>query len=131
MPQVVTAANDSIYGRVASRLSECDRKDLDAGIKEFNLKRHVYNRSLLPDELIHPRFANLARAVDRGIEAMIIAGRRAIQLDLKANQRIVPRWAQDHMEITAMETEHDLAEWRFESAKLRDDVPGTVEPPLV
>jgi hypothetical protein len=57
-----------------------ERKDFDTGIKEFNLKRHLFDRALLPDKLIHPRQSNLARAVGAGIASMIGAGGRAVQL---------------------------------------------------
>jgi hypothetical protein len=39
-------------------LAKRERKDFDAGIKEFNLKGQVLDRPLLPDELIHARLWN-------------------------------------------------------------------------
>jgi len=48
-------------------LAKSERKGLDAGIKEFNLKGHVFDRSLLPNELVHPWQSNLAQAIGAGI----------------------------------------------------------------
>jgi hypothetical protein len=60
-------------------LAKRRRKDLYAGVKEFNLKGHVFDRPLLPHKLIHPRLSNLAR-LGAGIGSMIVAGRGAISV---------------------------------------------------
>ena len=74
-------------------LTKRERKDLHTGIKEFNLKGHVFDRPFLPDQLIHSRLSNLARAIGAGIGSMIVAGGCAIQLYLEANGRPVLRRA--------------------------------------
>src|SRR5258708_27117081 len=112
-------------------LAKRERKDFNTGIKEFNLKGHVFDRSLLPDELIHPRLSNLARAIGAGIGSMIVGWRDSIQLYLEANGRPVLRRAQDHMEVARMEPEHNLAGRRIECATLRTGLPRSVEPPLI
>src|SRR5258706_6721376 len=73
-------------------LAEREREHLDAGIEEFDLEGHVFDRPLLPDQLIHPRFPNLARAIGAGIGAMIAARRGAVQRYLEANGRPLLRW---------------------------------------
>jgi hypothetical protein len=112
-------------GRRASTLrfllAKRERKDLDAEIKEFNLKGHVFDLPLLPDELIHPRLLNLACAIGAGIGSMMVAGCCAIQLHLEANGRPVLRRAQDQMEVAAVEPRHNLAGRRFEGAILGTD----------
>lgn len=59
-------------------LTKRERKDFNVGIKEFNLKGHVFDGPLLPDKLIHPRPSNLAGAISAGIGPMIVSGRGAI-----------------------------------------------------
>lgn len=71
-------------------LTEGERKGLDTWIEEFNLKSCVLDRSVLPDELIHPGLPNLACAVSGGIGTMIGVGRDAVQFDFEANRRPVP-----------------------------------------
>src|SRR5580693_9088417 len=66
--------------RLACLLAERERKDLDTGIEEFKLKNRIFDRPLLPDELIHPGLSNLACAIGRGIGSMIVAGRGAVHL---------------------------------------------------
>ena len=75
------------------RLTKRERKDLNAGVKEFNLKGHVFDRPLLPDELIHPRLSNLAGAIVPGIGSMIALGRGTIELYLEADGHPILRWA--------------------------------------
>jgi len=58
----------------SSLLAKRERKDLDAGIEEFDLEGHVFDRPLLPDELIHPRLSNIARSIGSGIGSMVVAG---------------------------------------------------------
>ena len=62
---------------------------------------------------------------------MIVAGRGAIQLYLEANGRPILRRAQDHMEVAAVEPEHNLAGRRFECATLGAGVPRSAESPLI
>ena len=112
-------------------LAKRKRKDLDAGIEEFNFKSYVFDRSLLPDELIHPRLSNLARAIGAGIGSMIIAGRCAIQLYLEANGRPVLRRTQNHMEVAAVEPEHDRTGCRLKHGALRADVPRSAQSQLI
>jgi hypothetical protein len=95
-------------------LAKRERKGRDAGIEEFDLKGHVSDRTLLPNELIHPRLSNFARAIGAGIGSVIATGLGAIQLYPEANGRCVPSRAQDHMEVAAVEAEHYLAGHRFE-----------------
>src|SRR5205823_3193592 len=112
-------------------LTKRERKGLDAGIEEFNLKDHVFDGPLLPDELIHPRLSNLARSIGAGIGSMIVAGHGAIQLHLEANRRPALRRAQDHMDVAAVEPEHNLAGRRCECATLGPGVPRSAESPLI
>lgn len=53
---------------ISRDLAKRERKDLDTGIEEFDLKGHVLDRPHLPDELIHPWLLNLASAVGAGID---------------------------------------------------------------
>ena len=71
-------------------LAKGERKGLNAGIEELDLKGHIFGRPLLPDELIHPRLPNLARAIGAGIGSMIVAGCSAIQLQPEAMNSKVP-----------------------------------------
>ena len=61
-------------------LAEGERKSLDTWIEEFNLKGSVLDRPLLPDELIHPGYLNLTRAIGGGIGSMIVPGCGAVYL---------------------------------------------------
>ena len=83
--------------------------DRDSGIQEFNLERHIFNRLFLPDKLVQSRLADFPRSVGAGIGAMIVAGSGAVQFHSEANGRSVLRRAQDHMEIAAVEAEHNPA----------------------
>jgi hypothetical protein len=77
-----TPAHISILG---SCLPELERKDLDTGIEEFDLKCDVVDCFLLPDELIHPRLSNLSRAIGAGIGSMTAARHGAIERYFEAN----------------------------------------------
>jgi hypothetical protein len=44
-------------------LSECERERLGAGVEELDLERAVVDRTLLPDQLVHPLFVEQTRAV--------------------------------------------------------------------
>ena len=66
-------------------LTKREVKSLNAGIKKFDLKSPVFYLSLLPDELIETRLANLAGAVRCGIRSTILAGRLPVQCHPKAN----------------------------------------------
>jgi hypothetical protein len=44
-------------------LSERERKRLGAGVEELDLERAVVDRTLLPDQLVHPLFIEQTRAV--------------------------------------------------------------------
>lgn len=112
-------------------LSERERKSLDAGIKEFDLEGGVSDRSLLPDQLIHPRLSNLACTIGRGIGSMITAGFGAIHVDSEANRRPPLRRAQDHMEVARMKPEYNLSRRRFEGGVLCADIPRSAESPLI
>ena len=72
-------------------LAKRERKDFDARIQELDLKGHILNRPLLPDELIHPRLPNLARAVGAGIDSVIVARCGPIQSQLETNGGAVLR----------------------------------------
>src|ERR1700733_9142546 len=120
-----------VDGEVAAVLTKRERKDLDAGIKEFNLKRHVFDRPLLPDELIHPRLSNLAAAIGAGIGSVIGLGCGTNQLDLEANWRSILRGPQNHVEVAAVEPEHNLAGRRLECPALGTDLPQSAESPLI
>ena len=86
-------------------LPERERKNLDAGIQKFDLESRVLDRPLLPDELIHPRLANLAGAIGGGIDSVIAAWRDAIQSHLEANGCSVLRRTQDHVKVAAVEAD--------------------------
>src|SRR6516162_2127184 len=104
-------------------LAERKRERLDSRIEEFNLKRHVFDQPLLPDELIYPRLSNLARPVGGGIRAMIVSWRGPVHSYFEADRRPVLRRAQNHMEVAAVEPEYYLARGRFERDKFGMDVP--------
>src|SRR5262249_2931857 len=89
------------------------------------------DRPFSPDELVHPRLSNLARAVGGRIGPMIVARRCAIDRYLKPNGRTILRWTQDHMQVPAVEPEHNLARSRFKFAALCPDLPRSAESPLV
>ena len=112
-------------------LAKRERKDFDAGIKEFNLKGNVFDRPLLTDKLIHPRLSNLAGAIGAGIRPVIGLGCCAIQLYLEVNGRPILRRTQNHMEVAAVEPEHDLTGRRFEFATPGAGVPRSAESPLI
>ncbi len=95
-------------------LAKRERKDRDVGIEEFDLTGHVFDRPPLPDELIHPRLSNFARAISARIGSMIAAGLGAIQLYPEANGRRVLYRAQDHVKVAAVEVEYYLAGRGFE-----------------
>jgi hypothetical protein len=54
-------------------LTKRERKSLNAGIEELNLKIAVFYSTLLPDELIEARLSYLAAAVRGGINSTIVA----------------------------------------------------------
>ena len=54
--------------------AESERKSLNAGVKELDLKNAVLYLTFLPDELIEPRLSNLAGAVRGGVRSAIVAG---------------------------------------------------------
>jgi len=85
-----TAASSAAIAWTNS-LAEREGEGLDTWIEKFNLKGHVFDSALLPDELIHPRLSNLARAIGGGIDAMIVAGFGAIQPHIEANRRPLAR----------------------------------------
>jgi hypothetical protein len=60
-------------------LTKCERKGLNAGIKEFDLESPVFYLTLLPDELIEAGLLSVAGAVSGGINSSIVAGHGAIQ----------------------------------------------------
>ncbi len=101
---VSVSACQATYRLLRCLLAKRERKDLDAGIEEFDLAGHAFDRPRLPDELIHPRLSNFARAIGAGIGSMIAARRGAIPLYLEANGRNVLSRAQDHMEVAAART---------------------------
>src|SRR5262245_23592433 len=80
-------------------LAKRERKDLDTGIEEFNLKGHVFDWPFLTDELIHPGLPNFAGTIRIGIDSVIVTWSRPIQSYLETNRAAVLRRAQDHMEI--------------------------------
>ena len=65
--------------------SKGERKDLDAGIEEFDLKSPVFNLILLSDELIETRFLNRACAINGAIRPTFVAGRGTLHAHLEAN----------------------------------------------
>jgi hypothetical protein len=66
-------------------LTKRERKGLDAGVKEFDLKSPVSYLTLLPDELIKTGLSNLAGAFRRGVNSTIVAGCGAVQSHLETN----------------------------------------------
>jgi hypothetical protein len=84
LPEDIAAGLESkrkgLPRRAIESLAKRERKDLVAGINEFNPKGRVFDRPLLPDKLIHSRLSNLAGAIGAGIGSMVGLGRGAIQL---------------------------------------------------
>src|SRR5215469_14526144 len=64
----------SVCANVRIALSKRKREGLDTGVEEFDLKVHVLDLSLLPDELIHSGLSNLTCAIGGGIGTMVVAG---------------------------------------------------------
>ena len=56
------------------RLTESERKGLNAGIQEFDLKNPVFYLTLLPDKLIETGLSNLTGAVRADIHSAIVTG---------------------------------------------------------
>jgi hypothetical protein len=73
-------------------LAKGERKDLNTGIEEFDLKGLVFYSPLLPYELIHPGLPNFAGTVSAGIDSMIVTWRRPIQGHLETNGAAVLCW---------------------------------------
>src|SRR4029077_4921704 len=112
-------------------LSKGKREGLDTGIEELDLENRCRDAPHLAEELIHAGLPDLACAIGRGIGSTIVARRGAVHLYFEANRRAVLRRTQDHMEIAAVEPEHNLARHRFERGALGTDVPQSTESPLI
>ena len=112
-------------------LAKRKRESLDTGIEDFNLKGHVFDRPLLPEELIHPELSNRACAIGVGIGSMIVAGHDAVYLYSEANRSPALVRPQYHVEVAAMEPEYNLARQRFERGALGADIPRSAESPLI
>jgi hypothetical protein len=63
-------------------------------------KGHVFDRPLLPDELIHPRLSNLARAIGAGIGSMIVA-ERAAPFSFTVKRTGIPFFAGPRLKISS------------------------------
>ena len=96
---------------------------MNARIEEFNLEGVVYDWTFLPDELIKPGLANLARAVRGCVTAAVFAGSGAVQSYDKAYWLGVLRRSQHQVQVAAVEPEHDLSRHCLEHSALGVDVP--------
>ena len=112
-----------LTGRFSLLLTECEVKSLDAGIKEFDLKRSVYDCTFLPDELIESRLSNFAGAIRSGIRSTIFARGSAIQGHFKTDGLAVLCWGQNQVQVAAVEPEHNLARPCLEHGGLGTDIP--------
>jgi hypothetical protein len=70
---------------------------LNAGIEKLDLKRVVYKRALLADELIETRNSYLAGPVGGAVNSAIGGGSIAVQSHPEANGLPVLRRAQDEV----------------------------------
>ena len=59
--------------RLPVRRRKREQKCLNGGIGQLDLKGHLDDRSLLPQELIDPRLSKPADAISAGIGYMIVA----------------------------------------------------------
>src|SRR5512133_283894 len=73
------SAGISPVSRAVQILAKRERISLYPGIEEIDLEADVFDWSFLPDELVHPRLPNFARAIGAGIRSMIIARSSAIE----------------------------------------------------
>src|SRR5262245_14814961 len=92
----------------AKKLAEREGESLHAGIEKFDLESPVFHRSFLPDELIQAMFLHRTGAVHIGIAAVVVTGRRAIELHFEANGLVI-LCAENEMQIARMKAECDFA----------------------
>jgi hypothetical protein len=114
--------------RVSNR---CEYIGRGAGIEEFDLKRSVFDVTLLPDELIETRVSDFARAVRCAINSTVAAQRGAVQQHLKTNQLIVLCRTSHQVQVAAVEPEHNLTGCCRKHSALGADVPRSAQCPLI
>ena len=110
-------------------LPERKRERLDAGVEEFDFERPVLDRAGLADQLIQPLPGDGAVAIGVGVDAVVGAGRLAVQRHPEPHRLAVGIRPQHQMQVAGMEAIDDLAIRGATPAKV-GAMPASIDRPL-
>src|ERR1700722_17420366 len=124
-----------IFGRthvnLSSISSERERKRLHARVEKLNFERPVFDRSLLPEELIQPVLFSFARAALVRVDSMVRTRRGSIDLHAEAHCLAVLPWPQNQMQIARVESKNHFS-WRNDQRRMPSaHVPVADQSPLI
>src|SRR5580692_5882336 len=111
--------------------TKSEGKRLHARIEEFNFEGPVFNRPLLPDELIQPVLLNRAVAIRVGVAAVILTRWSAVKLNREPNRLAILRRSQHQVQIARMKPKRNLSRSRLQYGAFFAHFPCSGQSPLI
>src|SRR6185437_14100295 len=102
-----------------------------ARLEELDLEGAWTDLAALADQLVHPRLVDGAGAGGLDVEAVVLAGRPAVEADDEARRAAAARRREHEVEVASREAVGDRSWGGVEHRRLRPDRPRSRQRPLV